>query len=181
LSNNSRKDRPSGESAEREFIIGRVISVNVPKRQLRIAPATSHPERFNELRELRLRAKEGQEISFRLVNVRVTPGAVIARVESDDDAKIALSRGAVAVVSRAERFRLPENEYYVDDLLGLIVKDTEGKVIGRLAEIWETPANDIYQVLDDSGREILLPAVADIILKVDFECGEMVADISFLR
>ncbi|MBI5118794.1 16S rRNA processing protein RimM [Candidatus Poribacteria bacterium] len=178
---NSQNDRPSGESAEREIVIGRVISVNVPRRQLRIAPATSHPERFNDLRELRLRTKEGHEIKFKLVSVRITSGAVIANVESNDDDRIALSRGAVAVVSRSERFRLPANEYYVDDLLGITVKDAEGKVIGRLAEIWETPANDIYRVLDDMGHETLLPAIESVILKVDVASGEMVTDITSLR
>ena len=84
------------------------------------------------------------------------------------------------MVPRSERFPLPENEYYVDDLIGLVVKDQKGKVIGQLSEIWETPANDIYRVLDDGGREVLLPAIEEVILKVDTEGGEMVADTSNL-
>ncbi|MBI4829961.1 MAG: 16S rRNA processing protein RimM, partial [Candidatus Lindowbacteria bacterium] len=175
MSSNSRNDQPGGESAEREILIGRIVSVNIPKRQLRISPATSHPERFNELRELRLRTKEGRRVSLAILGVRVVPGVIIARVESNEDAEIALSRGADVVVPLSERFRLPENEYYVDDLIGLIVKDTEGKVIGRLTEIWETPAHDIYQVLDDAGHEILLPAIDDVILNVDIAGGELVA------
>ena len=180
LSSNSRNGRQGEKDAERDIIIGKIVSVNVPRRTVRISPETSYPERFHELRELRLRTKQGGRLRLALEGVRITQSVVIAEVAVDSDETIASARGAVVVVPLSERFRLPENEYYEDDLIGLVVRDAEGSVIGRLREIWDTPANDIYQVLDDEGREILLPAVDEVILKVDIEAGEMVADISNL-
>jgi 16S rRNA processing protein RimM len=161
-------------------MIGRVVSVNVPKKQIRIAPETSYPERFNLLQELRLKTKEGAEICVKLEDIRITQKAIIISVPSENDDIIGLLRGATVVVERSERFPLPEDEYYIDDLVGLVVKDVQGSVIGRLAEVWETPANDIYQVLDDDGREMLLPAIEDVILEVDIESGHLVADITNL-
>ena len=180
MSSDTRNGRRNENANEGDITIGRVASVNVPRREVRIAPATGHPERFHELRDLRLITRQGQTIFLPVKNVRVTAKAVIAKVETDNEDEIASARGALVVVSHADRFPLPEDEYYVDDLIGLVVKDKEGEVIGRLREVWETPANDIYQVLDDGGREILLPAVEDVILKVDIESGEIVADISNL-
>jgi len=180
LSSDTRNGRRNESANEGDITIGRVASVNVPRREIRIAPETGHPERFHELRDLRLITRQGQTILLPVENVRVTAKAVVAKVETDNEDEIASARGALVVVSHADRFPLPEDEYYVDDLIGLVVKDKEGEVIGRLREVWETPANDIYQVLDDEGREILLPAVEDVILKVDIESGEMVADISNL-
>ncbi len=161
-------------------MIGKVVSVNVPRRELRIVPETSHPERFHEMRELCLKTKQGQTLRLTLGGVRIIKSAVVAKVETDDEDQIASTRGAKIVVARSERFPLPEDEYYVDDLIGLVVKDKEGSIIGRLTEIWETPANDVYQVLDDDGHEILLPAIEDVVLRVDIEGGEMVADTSNL-
>lgn len=180
MSSNAGKGHLSEGPGEHYVVIGKVVSVNVPRRELRIAPETSHPERFHELRDLHVRMKEDRVVLLKLKNVRVTAKAVIARVESDDDSMIASARGAFVVVPRSDRFRLPENEYYVDDLIGLTVKNTRGEVIGRLSEIWNTPANDIYRVVDDRGNEILLPAVEDVVIKVDVEGGEMIADISGL-
>jgi len=179
-SNNASNDHSSDNSAEQDVIIGRVVSVNVPKRQLRIAPETSYPERFRLLKELRLKTREGSEVSLALDDIRITQSVVIAAVAQASDEELASVRGATAVVKRSERYPLPEGEYYADDLVGLVVKDTNGKVIGKLSEVWETPANDIYQVLDDGGNEILLPAIEDVILKVDLEGGEMIADITNL-
>ena len=85
------------------------------------------------------------------------------------------------VVSRSERFPLPQDEYYIDDLIGLVVKDSTGRELGRLKEVWHTPANDIYQVLDERGREILLPAIEDVIVSIDIERGELIADTSILE
>jgi 16S rRNA processing protein RimM len=115
-----------------------------------------------------------------LHEVRETKSVIIATIEAESDDEIASARGAEVVVARTDRFEVPEGEYYVDDLIGLVVRDKEGTVIGRLSEVWETPANDIYRVLDDKGREILLPAIEDVILSVDIERGELMADISTL-
>jgi len=180
LSSDTANNHQSDDSADSEIIIGRIVSVNVPHKQLRIAPETSHPERFHLLKELRLRTKDGAEIYFVLCNIRITGKAIIANVSAESDDEIASVRGATVIVDRSERFPLPDNEYYVDDLIGLVVSDVRGTAIGRLTEVWETPANDIYQVLDDNGREILLPAIEDVILEVDIEGGRMVADISNL-
>ncbi len=62
---------------------------------------------------------------------------------------------------------LPEGEYFFHELIGLSVKDEAGKVLGQVAEILETGANDVYMVRNDAGREILLPAIAEVILNVD--------------
>ncbi|RJP74716.1 MAG: 16S rRNA processing protein RimM [Candidatus Abyssobacteria bacterium SURF_17] len=181
LSSKSRMGQQSGEPDERDIIIGKVVSVHVLRRELRIAPTTSHPERFHDLHSLRLRLRNHHTFRLAVRNIRVTGSAVIATVEAEDDAQAASARGADVVVRWSERFRLPENEYYVDELIGLVVKDKQGRFVGRLREIWNTPANDIYRVVDDKGREMLLPAIEDVILAVDIAGGEITADISIVQ
>jgi len=164
-----------------DIVIGKVVSVNVPRRELRIAPVTSHPERFRLLHQIRLKTREGKILIFTVVGVRVTPKAAIAQVENDDADELAATKGAVVIVRRSERFPLPQNEYYIDDLVGLLVRDHTGRAIGRLREVWHTPANDIYQVVDEQGREVLLPAIEDVIVNIDIELGELTADTSILE
>ncbi len=166
---------------ESDVVIGRVISVNVPRRELRIAPDTSHPERFHSLRQLRLQTADKKILILPIVSIRLTEKAAIAKVECTDADEIAGTRGALVMVRLSERFPLPEHEYYIDDLIGLRVKDPSGRVLGFLKEVWQTSANDIYQVVDDRGGEILLPAIEDVIIRVDLESGELIADISTLE
>jgi 16S rRNA processing protein RimM len=181
LSNEPERGLASGSPDENDIIIGKVVSVNVPRREVRIAPETSHPERFHLLRQLRLKTKENRALILPVVSVRVTRQGVIARIDSENADEIAAARGATVFVPRSERFPLPRDEYYIDDLLGLVVKDPGGRVVGRVAEVWRTPANDIYQVLDEAGREFLVPAVEDVVITIDLERGEMIANIAILE
>jgi len=62
---------------------------------------------------------------------------------------------------------LPEGQHYQYELIDLDVVDENENPLGRLVEILETGANDVYVVRDDSGKEILLPAIPSVILNVD--------------
>jgi 16S rRNA processing protein RimM len=62
---------------------------------------------------------------------------------------------------------LPEGKLYQHDLFGFQVVDENGNLLGELVEIIETGANDVYVVRNDSGKEILLPAIPSVILELD--------------
>ena len=68
---------------------------------------------------------------------------------------------------------LPEGEYYQHQLLGLRVVSEDGQPLGVLSQILSTGANDVYIVLPESGKEILVPAIDSVILSVDLPKGEM--------
>ena len=57
---------------------------------------------------------------------------------------------------------------YKYELVGLQVIDDAGNVLGNVTEVLETGANAVYVVKNDE-TEILLPAIPDVILKVDME------------
>ena len=67
-------------------------------------------------------------------------------------------------------------EYYYYQLLGLRVEAAGGKFLGTLREILPTGANDVY-VVDHAGKEILIPAIADVILAIDLEQGRILVDL----
>ena len=68
---------------------------------------------------------------------------------------------------------LPEGEYYHHQLMGLSVIDEAGVKLGEIVEIIETGANDVYVVRSAEGKEILLPAITEVLLKVDLAAGSM--------
>ena len=74
---------------------------------------------------------------------------------------------------------LEEDTYYWSDLVGLRVYDTTGVLLGRLGEVIPTPGNDIYVVKgkqDGRTREMLIPAIGDVVLKIDLEGKTMIVD-----
>jgi 16S rRNA processing protein RimM len=66
---------------------------------------------------------------------------------------------------------LPEGQHYQHELFGIKVVDENDQPLGELVEIIETGANDVYVVRDDSGKEILLPAIPSVILDLDIHRG----------
>ena len=75
--------------------------------------------------------------------------------------------GSLVLVDRASLPALSEGEYYWSDIIGLTVVTVSGEPLGKVDSIIETGANDVYVVKDDSGKEILLPALDWVIIKVD--------------
>jgi 16S rRNA processing protein RimM len=76
-------------------------------------------------------------------------------------------------VHRKEIPELPEGEYYQHQLLGLRVEAEDGQDLGQLEEILPTGANDVYLIRLPNGRELLLPAIAGILLDVNFQAKTM--------
>ena len=54
-------------------------------------------------------------------------------------------------------------------MIGLEVYTDEGKLLGKVDDIYNTGANDIYVVKDELGKQILLPGIEDVIKEVDLD------------
>ena len=80
-------------------------------------------------------------------------------------------KGARLLVPREKAVKLQKDEYFVADLIGMQVVTEDGEPFGRLKNVLETGANDVYVVETAEGREVLLPAIKECVLQVDMEKG----------
>ena len=80
-------------------------------------------------------------------------------------------RNTWVYVTAADRPPLPEGKVYQHQILGLRVVTDEGRELGTLDNIFETGANNIYVVKTAEGKEILLPAIPDVVLEIDLPKG----------
>ena len=71
---------------------------------------------------------------------------------------------------------MPEGEFFHFQLLGLRVVSLQGEELGSLTEIIQTGSNDVYLVSNDKA-EILIPALSQVVRKVDLEAGVMVVEL----
>ncbi len=69
---------------------------------------------------------------------------------------------------------LPDGEFYYHEMLGLSVYDEEDTYLGILTEILGTGANDVFLILSDSGEEILIPDIEEMVISIDLDQGRMV-------
>jgi len=149
-------------------LIGTVVSVNFPKRRLRVRCETDHPERFLDMRRVTLESAAGELRRFDVEGVELLEqNAVITIAAGYHDQEIAFAKKARVVVPEDERYPLDDDEHYVDDLIGMRVVDTSGRPLGRLHAVYRTGANDVYEVVDDEGREFMVPAIQESITNID--------------
>jgi 16S rRNA processing protein RimM len=62
---------------------------------------------------------------------------------------------------------LNEGQFFVHEILGMQVVDESGQNLGKVTEIIETGANDVYVVTDEKGKEELLPAIKSVVVTID--------------
>jgi 16S rRNA processing protein RimM len=155
------------------LIVGRIVAVHGVRGEFRMAIITNHPEHLPKIRNVFL----GEEHEpFRMSRLRPHPNgkeALVKLAGIDSPEEVADRRGQLVRVALADAPPLPEGEYYHYQLLGIDVVDEAETFLGRLAEIIETGANDVYVVRGPAG-EVLLPVIEGVILSVDPEGGRMV-------
>lgn len=166
-----------------EFIaVGEVTAPQGIRGEVRALPLTDFPGRFKP--PLRLRVRKGESAAtLDVEHARQHRSFVVikfAGVDSVDDAE--KLRGAILEVPRSEVVPLEPGRYYFYEIEGLDVVTTEGRRLGRVARVVRGVANDIYEVEVRTppahlGKTILVPAVREIVKKIDLERGEMTIEL----
>ena len=151
------------------FQIGIIIKAHGVRGEVKVYPTTDDPGRFKKLKNVIVRKGEKEEV-LPVVSARFFKDTVILKLGGIEDCDRAETyRKAELLVERADAVPLKENEYYTADLIDMTVQDENGTVLGVLTEVLSTGANDVYVVEREGGKELLIPAIRDCILKVDVE------------
>ena len=104
-------------------------------------------------------------------------GGFIVKLRGIDSRSAAeAAPGKLLQVSRDCVESLPTGRYYHFQILDMQVRTKEGRYLGIVKEILSPGSNDVYVVRDDS-REVLIPALEDVVLAVDIENGRMTVDL----
>ena len=98
---------------------------------------------------------------------------LMAKAITDRDQAEAL-RQQILYLHSDEVDPLPDGSFYYWQIIGLEVYAESGAKLGVVKQIIETGANDVYVLEDDEGREVLIPAIEEVILKVDLDREQIV-------
>jgi 16S rRNA processing protein RimM len=148
------------------------------KGAVKLDPLTDDVSRFKGMQEGYLEL-HGDHVPVRLSVLSVRPDAVVVQIEGYETVEESQTlRGGFLCVNRAHAARLPAFTYFIADLIGLSVSDTEGKTYGKITDVLSTGANDVY-VID--GGKLMVPALKKVIERVDVKGGEMVFKADILR
>ncbi len=94
-------------------------------------------------------------------------GLLVKFKDLDKPEDAARYRNQLVYVTAADRPQLPKGQYYHHELIGFDVVDEEDKTVGKLIEIMQTGANDVYVATRPDGTEILLPVIPSVVLDIE--------------
>lgn len=159
------------------LLLGRVLRPHGIRGELRIEILTAYPERVMPGRELFLGPDpddEASAIPYQVIKSRTHQKYLILHLEGIPDRNAAEHlRNHYVMVTLEDAVPLEEGEVYLFQMLGLNVVTDDGEHLGRITEIIETGANDVYVVKHGARGEILLPAIDECVLDVDLDAKRM--------
>ena len=150
---------------KKEFIeAGQIINTHGIRGEVKIEVWLDSPEFLKRFKRIFI---DGREV--KLLAGKVHKGFLIAELEGISDVNAAMAmKGKKLSIARADA-RLPKGAYFIQDIIGAEVVDTEGNSVGRLVEVMESHASNIYIVRGES--EHLIPAVPEFVMSTDAEAG----------
>ena len=150
--------------------VGKIVSVFGIKGEVKVQPWCDTPQFICDFDTLYY--KSGTPVVVE--RSRVQKNMVVMKIKGTDTVEDAQKlRNRVLYIDRDD-VELDEGCYFVQDLIGLtVIESKDGKVYGKISDVSETGATDVYHIKDDDGREYLIPAIPDVIDSVDIEGGVM--------
>lgn len=154
---------------EQYLEVGKVTNVHGLMGEVRVQPWADSPDFLCQFKTLYV---DKAHWPIRVERARVHKNMVILKLEGVTDVNGALAmRNAVLYIDRKDA-NLPEGSFFLADLMDMEVRDTQGKVLGKIADVLTLPANNVY-VVRGGEREIMIPAVDQFVKEVNVDEGYM--------
>ena len=164
-----------GNSLEDLLQVGILSSTHGVRGEIKVFPTTDDVKRFKKNKEYILGTKNGN-IDVRVESVKFFKQFVILKFEGIDTLDDILAyKGCSLYVNRAHAVKLQKDEYFIADLIGVEVFDEDDNYIGKLIDVLETGANDVYEITTEDDKVYLFPAIKECIKKVDMDNRKITA------
>lgn len=153
--------------------VGVISSTHGVRGEVKVFPTTDDMTRFKKLKEVILVTEKTEKL-LKITSVKFFKQFAILKFDGIDTLNdVEVYKGASLFVDRKNAVKLEKDEYFIADLIDLLVVDENENEIGTLIDVMKTGANDVYIVKNEEGKELLFPAIKECILDIDFKKKKM--------
>lgn len=148
--------------------IGRIVNAVALRGEVKVYNYSGYKERYEELDRIIVEGKE-----YEIEKVRYQQQMVILKLAGVNDRNAAEAmKNKDVFITEEDLQELPEDTFYIRDLIGLEVLDAEtGAAIGKLKDVLQPSSQDVYVVKRAEGSDVLIPAVSEFVKEVNVEEG----------
>ena len=145
------------------LVVGQIINTHGLRGEMKVMPLTEDMRRFDYLENVILKGKK-----VKVEGVKYFKDKVILKLEGINSIEEAEKlKRTYLEIEREDAIELEEDEYFIVDLVGCTVVDTEGFEYGKIKDVIQTPSNDVYWV--QGKKEVLVPVLKDIVLDINMD------------
>lgn len=161
-----------------EYIeIGQIVNTNGLKGVVKVNPFTDDIGKFEELKYVYIQLKNELK-KVKIEQVRYNKNQVLLKLEGIDSIEEAEKyRNFYLKTEKESQEDLGEDTYYIVDLIGIDVYSDKNEYLGKIEDVFPTGSNDVYVVKDNLGKQILIPAIADVVKEVDLKNKKMIINL----
>ncbi len=158
-------------------LIGQIVNVHGIRGEVKLYPYTDDVDNLSKTLK-KIYIDENLKQGFKS-SCRVQKGMILMKLTGIDTVEKAEElRDKYIYISDEDLDTLEEDSYYIKDLIGSDIIDiTNNEVFGKLDYIFNTGANDVYEITTTQNTKVYLPAIKQVIKKVDVKAKKIYVEI----
>lgn len=151
------------------FEIGQIVNTFGIKGVVKVNYFTDDPLEFEKLKTI-LVEKNKKLLEFEIEEAKLHKNQVLLKLKGINDINEAEKyKGCYIKLPREKAKKLPENTYFIADLIGIDVFTDNGELLGKVDDIYNSGSADIYVIKNELGKQILLPGIKEVIKEIDVD------------
>ncbi len=148
--------------------VGKIVNTHGLKGDVKIVTWTDYPDVFEDIEYVYAKRRK-EEIKLTLKNIKYQKNNIIVKFSEINSIEEAETfKNSVLTADREMLGELPEGVYYIADLIGCTVFEDD-KELGKISDVFNTGAADIYAVSRPQNKDLLIPVTDETVLRVDIE------------
>lgn len=156
---------------DRDILIGKIVAPFGIRGEVKVVLQTDFPERVDPGNVVTIITSAGKRLGSVIESSKPNKGGYSVKFKGITTRNEAEElRGSSIVIDEALLVKLPDDSWYVFDLVGLKVVTDDGREQGEITEILQGGANDVYV----TSTGLCIPALKDVVAKVDLENRQMI-------
>lgn len=153
------------------YTVGTIVRPHGVRGAIKIDPLTDDVARFKKLKEIFI-----ENHKYTVIQSQVSNKEVYLTLDEIKDRNAAeLLRGKTVEVDKKDAVELKEGRFFIVDVIGCKVF-IEDKEIGVISDVLQYGAADVYVISANDGKEVMIPAIKKLLLKVDIENKQVLLD-----
>lgn len=156
-----------------KYKIGKIVNAVGLKGEVKVYNYSDYKERFAEIDTIFVEEKK-----YNIKGTRYMKDLAILKFEGVDDRNQAENlKGKDLFITEEMLRQLPEDTYYIKDLIGLDVVGIDEEYIGTLTDVIQNTGQDLYEIELENKHKILIPAVEEFVIDINMSDKKIIVKI----